>query len=118
MKLPDFLLDAPLNTLRTRMGAVRLGNIQLRTSAKRLTLAELETLVSGGIDIGSLDDVRVLPDGSLAYKDRRVMLYIRDVSVFGNRERSHDRQPRYHVANCQTLRDMRDSNRIERYVVA
>lgn len=118
MKLPDFLQSPALNQLRTRMGAVRLGELTLKSSPNRLTLAELESLVTGGIDVGSLDEVRVLSDGSLAYKDRRVLLYIRDVSVFGGRQTRQDRNPRYHVSNCSTLQEMRASNRIERYVVA
>lgn len=118
MRLPDFLQSPELNRLRNRMGAVRLGELTLRSGPNRLTLAELESLVTGGIDVASLDEVRVLSDGSLAYKDRRVLLYIRDVSVFGGRQTRQDRNPRYHVSNCSTLQEMRASNRIERYVVA
>jgi len=118
MRLPDFLQSAELNGLRNRMGAVRLGDLTLKSGSTRLTLAELESLVTGGIDVASLDEVRVLSDGSLAYKDRRVLLYIRDVSVFGGRQTRQDRNPRYHVSNCSTLQEMRASNRIERYVVA
>lgn len=31
---------------------------------------------------------------------------------------THDIQPRYHLSNCSTLRQMRERNRFERYVVA
>jgi hypothetical protein len=66
------------------------------------------------LEIGSLDDVRVLPDGTLAYKNSRVLLYIRDHSVYS--ERSID--PKFHVANCDTLKEMKRQSRHARYVVA
>jgi hypothetical protein len=55
-----------------------------------LTALELERLTSqDGLDI-SLDDLKVLEDGTLAYKDSRVLLYIRDVPIYGDRNRSLD----------------------------
>ncbi|MGC3983118.1 MAG: hypothetical protein QM808_17835 [Steroidobacteraceae bacterium] len=115
MKLPNFLLNADLNALRITMGADQLGDLKLTSSGKQLTVAELEVLITGGIDIQSLDDIRALPDGTLAYKDRRVVLYIRDLAEYGATRSS---MPKYHVSNCSTLQDMRTKNRFGRYVVA
>jgi len=118
MRLPNFLMDASLNELRSKMEATQLGDLVLIPSPHRLTLAELERLISGGIDIESLDEVRVLQDGTLAYKDRRVMLYIRDVPEYGQHTQSIGALPRFHVSNCAKLREMRAQRRWFRYVVA
>lgn len=118
MRLPRFLDHADFNELRRLMGAQALGDLTLSLSPNRLTLAELETLMTGGIDLRSLDEVVVLPDGTLAYKDRRVLLYIRDVPVYHRERGSVDSLPKFHVANCKKLIDMRAQQRYSRYVVA
>jgi hypothetical protein len=115
MKLPNFLDWAELNALRLRMGALELGDVRLTPDPNRLTEAELERLVHGGLDVSG-NDVRVLPDGTLAYKDSRVLVYIRDVSSY--KQARDDGLPRFHLANCDTLQQMRRDNRYERYVVA
>jgi hypothetical protein len=119
VKLPNFLESTILNELRTRMRADRLGDLRLVVDPNRLTEAELQLLVSGGLDVNSLDDVRVLPDGTLAFKDSRVILYIRDVSNYRSSHRQNVTDlPRFHFANCSTLQQMRSEHRFERYVVA
>lgn len=118
MKLPNFLADPQFEALRQQMGAATLGDFKPTVGSERLTIAELETLVTGGIELQSLDELRVLADGTLAYKDRRVLLYIRDVPNYGRRGRD-ELLPKFHVSNCQKLRDMRAQRRFfSRYVVA
>lgn len=112
MKLPDFTQDAGLNALRQAMGAP-LGRLQAAENRSALTREEIEALTKQGIDV-SWSDVTVLGDGTLAYKDRRVILYIRDVMQRG--ETFHI--PRFHVADCKTLAEMRANLRGDRYVVA
>src|SRR6476620_4947667 len=68
VKLPNFLADPQFEALRRQMGATTLGDLTLSISSERLTIAELETLVTGGSEIQSLDALRVLADGTLAYK--------------------------------------------------
>ncbi len=90
------------------------GSFAITVDAGRLTLSELEALTSGdGIEI-SFNELTVLQDGTLAYKDSRVLLYIRDVHEYG----SAPREPKYHLANCSTLQDMQSKGRFERYVIA
>jgi hypothetical protein len=83
----------------------------------RLTEDELRLLsllsLGDGIDV-SFDQLAVLNDGTLAYKDHRVLFYIRDVHVFGNKWR----QPRYHLSHCKALKKMTESGRIDGYAVA
>jgi hypothetical protein len=118
VKLPNFISDPQFNELRRQMGATTLGDLTLERRANRLTIAELEKLVTGGIDLQSLDEVRVLGDGTLAYKDRRVLLYIRDVSNYGRRGAGTADLPKFHVSNCKTLHEMLAKRRFNRYVVA
>lgn len=117
MRLPNFYSFDALNELRRRMGIPQevYGTFSSGTASHRLTADELDRLTSGeGIDV-DFDQLVVLPDGTFAYKDSRVLLYIRDVHVHGDR----DREPRYHVSHCETLKEMRRRGRFHiRYVIA
>jgi hypothetical protein len=114
MKLPDFLADAQLDALRAKIGApIRLYAPTL--SSDTLTVAEIDALAREGLDI-PLQDVTILDDGTLVYKNRRVVLYIRDVKQY--RKTEVEEFPRFHVSNCDKLQEMRSNNRFERYVVA
>jgi hypothetical protein len=116
MKLPDFFEFEPLNRLRGRMGIARdvYGSFSTSVDPGRLTRDELDLLTSGeGIDV-RFEELTVLSDGTLAYKDSRVLLYIRDVHVYGDR----DREPRYHLSNCKTLQEMNAKRKFDRYVIA
>lgn len=116
MKLPNFELKTEFNELRRMMGAHQLGDLRLKQATNLITEAELEALAGVGIDV-QWNEVRVLGDGTLAYKDRRVVLYIRDVSLYGNKS-IHDVMPKFHIAQCRTLDDMHAQGRSQRYVVA
>lgn len=113
MKLPDFANYRALLELREQMGAVEPGNFQTGYRPDVLTIAEIEQLARGGIDV-SIEDIHALKDGTLAYKDSRVLVYIRDVSTYGLSFTT----PRFHVAFCRTLREMWANSRSGRYVVA
>lgn len=115
MKLPDFTQFAPLNELRKKMGAEKIREF---TPPERLTKEETEKLAKGVMEI-KLDEIRVLDDGTLAYKDSRVILHIRDVSNYrrGDSDQIED-LPRFHVSYCDTLEYMFSINRDKRYVGA
>jgi hypothetical protein len=116
MKLPNFYEFEPLNSVKKKMGIPQDVYGSLTVSVpNRLTELELIKLTSSeGLEI-SIDDVSFLPDETLAYKDSRIILYIRDVNVFGNQEVE---LPKFHLANCQTLQDMREKKRFGRYQVS
>lgn len=116
MKLPDFTNDSGLNQLRQLMGAHKLGNFSPEIEYAQLTIAELERLAGEGIDV-KLEDIIALSDGTLAYKDSRILLYIRDVIEY-HRGRRNQELPKFHVAHCKTLDQMKRQNRFARYVVA
>jgi hypothetical protein len=116
MKLPDFTYFGPLNVIRQLMRAPLPETFSLGQAIDRLTVADLEVMQSVGLDIGS-DELRVLEDGTLAYKDSRVLLYIRDVAIYHNRGHEES-MPKFHVANCGTLRKMKENKRFDRYVVS
>lgn len=117
MKLPNFFKFPELDDLRTRMGIPPnvYGTLEIVIDPARLSEDELERLASPeGIGIGSLDDIHVLADGTLAFKNSRVLLYIRDHSVYSGRKID----PKFHVTNCETLKEMKRQARAARYVVA
>ncbi len=116
MKLPDYTRYEPLNQLRALMGA-ELGQFTPAKNANRLTVEEIDQLARSGIEI-PLGQVRTLEDGTLAYKNSRVILYIRDVPQYRNTGIKQTDLPKFHVSDCQKLQEMRANKRFDRYVVA
>jgi hypothetical protein len=116
MKLTDCYKFAPLNDLRARMGIPQdvYGTLAVEISAPKLTPEELVRLYEGdGIDVG-LNEVDVLEDGTLVYKNTRVLLYIRDVHSF----QEQIDLPKFHVAHCPTLKNMNEIGRSHRYLIS
>jgi hypothetical protein len=119
MMLPDFIDFEPFNRLRRLMNAPLPENFVPGYTISRLTHDDLDKSLEGieGVAVDDIGDVEVLSDGTLAYKNRRVVLYIRDTSGY----REHDPRellPKFHVSNCKTLKRMREGGRYERYVVS
>jgi hypothetical protein len=117
VKLPNFHTFPELDSLRRRMGIAPdiYGSLEVVVDPGRLSEDELERLTSpDGLDIGSLNEIRVLEDGTLAFKNSRILLYIRDHTAYSGR--SID--PKFHVANCETLKEMTRKARAARYVIA
>jgi len=117
MRLPDFLQDADLNDMRARMGTDELGTFRLSVNPYRFTIAELEALIAAGIDVSQLREVKALPDHTLAYKDRRVLLHRRDVALSGAHSATAKELPHLHVADCPLVRTARDVDGVP-YVVS
>lgn len=117
MKLPNFIQSMEFNSLKTRMGIPvdHLAPLSAIVVDSRLSEYELDRLTSEeGLDV-AFDEISILRDGTLAYKGRRVLLYIRDLANFGRR----DDLPKYHLANCKVLQDAQHSGRFgRRYVIA
>lgn len=85
----------------------------LEQQFKEIEIPILERLRSAGIDV-NINEIQVLEDGTLAYDDYRVLLYIRDIQFIAGQAN----MPKYHLAYCQTLEKMHKSERFDRYVVA
>jgi len=113
MKLPDFSTFLPFNNLRAKMGADRLGEFDLTLNWEIISMEEVAQLQEEGIDVEA-KDIRFLNDGTIAYKNRRVLLYIRDWKLDNDR----NSLPRFHIVGCSTLEQMIRHNRFQRYVVA
>lgn len=114
MKLPDFTKSEELNFLKKKMGIAEhvFGTLEFAISPGTANSAETEALESDqGLDV-QLSDIRSLEDGTLSYKNRRIILYIRDKHDYGRGAQD----PRFHIANCPTLRWMQTEGRIDRYV--
>ena len=116
MKLPNFLILDDLVRLKRAMGipSNKLGNLRA-VDVRRVgaTVQEIRQLGEEGLEVNK-QDVIPLPDGTLSYKDRRVILYIRDISQYGG----NYSDPRFHFSDCTTLRQMRENLRFGRFVIA
>jgi hypothetical protein len=107
MKLINFIEVESLNNLRDSMKA-KLVEIIATTNGWDALEDKLGTT---GIDV-SIDEIKTLPNGTLVYKNRIVIVYIRDWNF------NSYSMPKYHIANCSTLQEMRELNKINRYVVS
>lgn len=102
MKLPDFTRDPNLIALKRKMGldADAMGPFPPQ-------------LPNGGIDV-QINEIVPHKDGTLTYKNLRVIVYIRDVKTYGQ----NFNEPRFHVAECTTLGWMKTHQKFEfKYVV-
>lgn len=109
-KLPNFLEIKSFNRLRSEMNASLVDPID-NLIISVLTLDVVLRTTGQEVDI---DDVEFDTDGTLTYKGRKVILYIRDFTYY-----SEDSVlPKFHVANCSTLQGMKRRKRFERYVVS
>src|SRR3954468_24815913 len=106
--LPNFADDRDLDSHRQESGATA-----------PLTPQQLEQLTSDGIDIPSLAELRALGDGTLAYRNHRVFVYVRDSALQAPHHAASDEHlPRFHVANCERIRALRASGQAARYVAS
>lgn len=117
MRLPNFLEDPALNDLRAQMGARELGSFRLSVNPYRFTVRELEQLIVDGIDIRYLDEVRPLPDKTLSYKDRRVLLFTRD-ALMHDPGPDGNALPPFHFSNCSDVRSWREHPNFSRHAVS
>ncbi len=65
-------------------------------------------LPTEGLDV-SESDIQTYHDGTLVYKDKRVVVHIRDAT---------HHEPRFHLSNCITLVEMKSQGKFARYVVS
>ena len=119
MTLPDFIEFEPFNRLRRLMNAALPDEFSTGYTINRLTQDDLDRALEGieGVTVDDISDVEVLSDGTLAYKDRRVLLYIRDRQTSRGYD-PLDNLPKFHIANCRTLEEMREHGRFEKYVIS
>jgi len=116
MILPNFELDEGWKSLMDQMGVkepLQFGGPD-DFDWKKFT--------GFGIDIEDINEVEVADDGTLYYKGRRVLVYIRDQHIRGQMLNRYQADPgystyKYHVAECRTLQMMRENNRFGRYVL-
>jgi hypothetical protein len=120
IKIINFMKFMPFQRLKENMGlsADKVGTIRsVPVRVGGVTWEENQQLETSGLEV-DISDVEFLPDGTIAFKDRRVILYIRD-ALYGTWYGKDPSDPKFHVASCDTLDKMKKSGRFkQRYVVA
>jgi hypothetical protein len=114
LNLVNFLEDPTLNGLRFDMGARLVQSFGPRTQLRLLDEEAIRRLGVEGIDIDDFSEIKVEHDGTLSYKGKRIVIYIRDVKHY----KDNQSLPKYHFSYCRTLETMRQNKRWHRYVVA
>jgi hypothetical protein len=94
--------------------------LTLTAGNRTLSLQQIEQLTTAGIDIPSLAEVRALGDGTLAYGNQRVLVYVADCALPSppHPAAAEEHWPRFHVANCERIRAMRANRQGARYVAS
>lgn len=115
MRLPDFNTSNIFIKIKKQMNIkennIIKENFCIKFEKLNIESAQFEVIENGkGLDI-NLEDLDIGIDNTISYKDKNVILYIRD--QYSNRG-----QYKYHVSWCRTLRDMRNNNKLNRYVIS
>ncbi len=110
MNLPDFSKDAGLNGLLEQMGAKL---ISWKYSGNWNPININKILVPTGLTI-SPNEIKYAEDGTLEYEGQKLVVYIRDQTDPIHSPPSELRK--FHVADCKTLKDMREKDKFEKYV--
>jgi hypothetical protein len=114
LKLINFF-DCPyFNSLREDMSAPLAKNFKFNAEIQLLDENLIHKLGREGIDL-QFEEIIPQEDKTLSYRGQRVLVYIRDVSNYNNKS---DPFPRFHLAYCSKLDQMRLNKRWQRYVVA
>ena len=111
MNLPDFSKHVGLNQLRINMEAEL---ISWNSGEEWKSINIDKVLVTAEIKI-TPDKIVCADDGTLEYGGQKLVVYIRDQYVPSDATR--EKLPRFHVADCVALQEMRKLNRYDRYVV-
>ncbi len=98
MKLPDFLDFSPFNDLRQQMRAEQLGQFEFFDPSKHLSGDERTVLATSGLSVIA-NELRVLNDFTLAFKNSRVLLFLVAPQAAVDWL--------YHLADCQRLHEWR-----------
>jgi hypothetical protein len=119
MTLPNFVEFEPFNQLRRLMDAPLPNDFSSGYVINRLTRDDLDKALEGieGVTVDDIEQVQPLPDGTLAYRDRRILFYIRDKRAFAG-QNFRQQLPKFHIADCSRLAQMRQQGRFERYVIS
>jgi len=120
MRLPDFLNFDPLNKLRKEMGIDGFIEWNPNIKWKDINPEDWKNLHIQGLEV-PLEEIKTQSDGTLEYRGRKVVVYIRDQISYhrSSLENSTDPQYKFHLAWCETLRTMTLKGKYKsRYVVS
>jgi hypothetical protein len=116
MNLPDFIKIKQFIYLRKTMGARLINNWNQSLGWKKTDLDKI--LRTTGKEINP-EDIEINDDGTLNYEGHRVLVYIRDArtySYYGSNTKAD--LPKFHLAWCKTLKQMKDQGRYDKRYVA
>jgi len=109
MQLINFLTFKPLEAVRREMKAplvkpIFIHKLKSRYHTNGQFLGEEE------LEIDSLDTLKIHLDGTLTYNDKRVLLYIVDLS-------DDPLPPVFHISSCHLLQELNTRGKIFKYYI-
>lgn len=110
MKLTDFLDFKPLADLRSEMKAPLVKPIFIHSFQNPII-----TQSSDRIELESLNELTIHPDGTLLYNNSRVLLYIIDYSLTNFYDSPIVSE--FHISSCQNVQELVTRGRQLRYFI-
>lgn len=113
MELINFLENEVLNYFRKAMGAP-LSRFRVEIELPEPVFKPRDPppivlpLPTEGLEVAGTE-IQTHRDGTLVFKNKRVLVHIRDAT---------HHEPRFHLANCITLVEMKSQGKFEKYVVS
>ena len=109
-------LTVDLSVLLSAVQKMGAGNISFELADKVIPIQPIDAQLGAGLEV-DLDDIE-FETGLASYKGRQVLLYIKDHGGrVGKALEDGGRGNRFHIADCQTLSEMKAKGRFDRYVV-
>jgi len=116
MKLPDFREYDRFIKLRQKMGIENSArsSFKFKLNWDCITSSELEVLNKSGLKVKGFNDITFLKDGTISYKNTRVLIHLSEWRPDQELDSSHS----FHFSECRTVVKMRELGRSQRYVVS
>jgi hypothetical protein len=109
-------LNVNLQSLHNSVARMSSLEVDFDLAVRLSDLDSIDARLETGIEV-KIDDIEILDNGLLSYKDRQVLLYIQDHG-WSITEAIDDggKGKKYHVSYCVTLDSMHGRGRYDRYV--
>lgn len=118
MQLIDFRNFLPFNELRKEMRSAPFIT-ELKTKDSSWISSDLKDILNRlnneGIEI-DISDIRVNKDKTFSYKGQKILIYIKSWNY--NSYNDSLSEYKFHLTTCQTLRQYKKKNNLERYIAS
>jgi len=116
VNLPDFREYGPFKSLSKEMGISdgARSSFKYKLNWNSVTPFDLETLNNSGLEIEGFKGIHFLADGTISYKNTRVLLHLSEWRPGQELDSSFS----FHFSKCRTVKEMQRLGRSKRYIIS